>query len=191
MLTSIDNGTWRELRLRLFRFVRSRVHHDHDAEDIVHDALVRGLTKLDDIRDVESLTPWFFQITMNAIRDHYRRQRPEFATELDENIAAEPTPADLRDVSECVASMVHLLEEPYRSAIRRSELDGVPMRVIADELNISVSGVKSRVQRGRVKLKELVSSCCQLELDASGRPLLHDDHECTTPGCSCGRSRVQ
>lgn len=166
MLTSIDNGTWRELRLRLFRFVRSRVHHDHDAEDIVHDALVRGLTKLDDIRDVESLTPWFFQITMNAIRDHYRRQRPEFATELDENIAAEPTPADLRDLADCVASMVYQLDEPYRTAIRRSELDGVPMRVIADELGISISGVKSRVQRGRVKLKELVSSCCQLELDS-------------------------
>jgi RNA polymerase sigma-70 factor (ECF subfamily) len=84
--------------------------------------------------------------------------------------------------------MVHLLDEPYRSAIRRSELEGVPMRVIADELGISVSGVKSRVQRGRAKLKELVFSCCTLEVDASGRPLLSEDHTCTTPDCGCGRA---
>lgn len=188
MLVSIDNGTWRELRSRLFRFVRSRVHHDQTAEDIVHDALVKGLTRLDQIHDVESLTPWFFQITMNAIRDHYRKRTVEVTSDHDVDVAEEPTSDEVRNVAACVASMVHLLDEPYRSAIQRSELEGVPMRVIADELGISVSGVKSRVQRGRAKLKELVSSCCALEVDASGRPLLTEDHGCAEPDCGCGRA---
>ncbi len=176
MLTAVDHGTWRELRSRLFRFVRSRVHHDHDAEDIVHDALVKGLTKLDQIRDVESLTPWFFQITMNAIRDHHRKHKIEVTSDHEIDIADEPTSTEVRDIADCVASMVHQLDEPYRTAIIRSELEGVPMRVIADELGVSVSGIKSRVQRGRVKLRELVSSCCTLEAD---------EHVCATPDCGC------
>ncbi len=183
--TVVDEGTWRELRLRLFRFVRSRVHHDQDAEDIVHDALVKGLTRLNDIRDVDSLTPWFFQITMNAIRDHYRRRRPEYASEIDGEIQAEPSSTEVRDMATCVASMAQQLEEPYRSAIKRSELDGVPMREIACELGISLSGVKSRVQRGRTKLKDLVSSCCQLEVDSTGATSIADDHQCSSPECTC------
>lgn len=179
---------WREYRSRLYRFVRSRVRDDHAAEDIVHDVFVKALAKRDTLRDQDAMLPWLFQIAMNAIRDNGRRQRPDRVTdneELFDDVAAEPTPQDMQDLASCLMAMIEHLDEPYRSAVKRSEIDGVQMRIIAEELGISLSGVKSRVQRGRAKLRDLMTSCCQLEVDEHGAPTMPEDHVCTTPSCTC------
>lgn len=179
---------WREYRSRLYRFVRSRVRDDHAAEDIVHDVFVKALAKRDTLRDQDAMLPWLFQIAMNAIRDNGRRQRPDRVTDNEEffdDVPVEPTPEDMQDLASCLMAMIEHLDEPYRSAVKRSEIDGVQMRIIADELGISLSGVKSRVQRGRAKLRDLMTSCCQLEVDEHGNTSMPDDHVCTTPGCTC------
>ncbi|HCH25404.1 MAG TPA: RNA polymerase sigma factor SigZ, partial [Oceanospirillaceae bacterium] len=46
---------------------------------------------------------------------------------------------------------------------------------LAQELGISYSGLKSRVQRARVDLRQLFESCCSLELDAQGQIMDYDD----------------
>ncbi|MBP6510411.1 MAG: sigma-70 family RNA polymerase sigma factor [Candidatus Kapabacteria bacterium] len=174
---------WQEYRTRLVRFVRSKVHNDVIAEDIVHDALVKAWTKRSTLRDESMLLPWLFQITMNAVRDHHRVRHHDVLSDIDP--VDQPTSEDLHHIAVCLTSMIATLEEPYRSAVHRSEIDGVPMRVIADELNISLSGVKSRVQRGKAKLKEQVMACCQFEVNRRGQITNGDEHHCTNPDCGC------
>lgn len=179
--------TWQEYRTRLVRFVRSKVHNDVVAEDIVHDALVKAWTKRSTLHDESALLPWLFQITMNAVRDHHRvRHHDVVVSDIDPE--DQPTPEDLHHIAVCLTSMISTLEEPYRSAVHRSEIDGIPMRVIADELNISLSGVKSRVQRGKSKLKDLVLACCQFEVNTRGQITNSDEHQCTNPECGCTAS---
>jgi RNA polymerase sigma-70 factor (ECF subfamily) len=174
---------WREYRTRLVRFVRSKVHDDVAAEDIVHDALVKAWTKRSSLQSEEALLPWLFQITMNAVRDHHRVRHHDVVSDLDPEDKTNSD--DLQQIAECLTSMIDTLEEPYRSAIRRSEIDGVPMRVIADELNISLSGVKSRVQRGRAKLRDQIMACCQFEVNERGQITNGDEHQCSNPDCGC------
>jgi len=47
-------------------------------------------------------------------------------------------------------------------------------QAIAQELGISVSNMKSRVQRRRQKLKELLQTCCQLQMDAVGNVIEYE-----------------
>ena len=47
-------------------------------------------------------------------------------------------------------------------------------RDAADMLGISVSGMKSRVQRGRRQIQEMLQACCDIALDARGRVLSYD-----------------
>ena len=49
-----------------------------------------------------------------------------------------------------------------------SEIDGVPLKRIAETQAIALSGAKSRVQRGRRKLEETLRDCCTLEFSRDG-----------------------
>jgi RNA polymerase sigma-70 factor (ECF subfamily) len=66
---------------------------------------------------------------------------------------------------------VQLLPPSYREALTLVEFDGVPQVEVASRLGISVSGMKSRVQRGRHRLASLLGECCALTLDARGLPM--------------------
>jgi RNA polymerase sigma-70 factor (ECF subfamily) len=59
----------------------------------------------------------------------------------------------------------------YRETLILSELDGLPHAAIAQRLGLSVSAVKSRVQRGREHLRQLLERCCEIALDARGAPM--------------------
>jgi RNA polymerase sigma-70 factor, ECF subfamily len=61
--------------------------------------------------------------------------------------------------------MIEALPESYRHAIRLTELRGVAQSEAAKQTGLSVSGMKTRVQRGRRKLKTMLLQCCEIELD--------------------------
>jgi hypothetical protein len=58
---------------------------------------------------------------------------------------------------------------PYREAVTLVVLEGMTMREAAEAMAISVSGMKSRVQRGRAQLRELLEACCAIAVDARGK----------------------
>jgi RNA polymerase sigma-70 factor (ECF subfamily) len=75
------------------------------------------------------------------------------------------------------------LPSPYREAVTLIDLEGIPQKEAALRAGLSLSGMKSRVQRGRQALEQLVHDCCHIELDATGRVM---DYELR--GQSCGSS---
>lgn len=64
--------------------------------------------------------------------------------------------------------MIDNLPEPYREAVVLTELEGLTQKELAGRLGISLSGAKSRVQRGRQQLKEMLFDCCRFEFDRRG-----------------------
>jgi RNA polymerase sigma-70 factor (ECF subfamily) len=73
-----------------------------------------------------------------------------------------------------IAVFVAALPSPYREAITLTELQGMSQKDAADMLGISLSGMKSRVQRGRQQIREMLQACCEIALDARGRVLSYD-----------------
>ena len=65
--------------------------------------------------------------------------------------------------------MVESLPDDYRQALLLTEYEGLTQRELAERLGLSVSGAKSRVQRAREKLKEMLLDCCHFEFDRLGR----------------------
>ena len=65
--------------------------------------------------------------------------------------------------------MVRRLPAKYRKAIDLVEFQGLAQDDAAVRLGISLSGAKSRVQRARVKLKDMLQACCSFEFDGRGR----------------------
>ena len=73
------------------------------------------------------------------------------------------------DLGDCVALFVARLPSPYREAITLTELEGLTQKDAAEMLGISVSGMKSRVQRGREKIRDMFDECCRISVDCRGR----------------------
>jgi RNA polymerase sigma-70 factor (ECF subfamily) len=72
-------------------------------------------------------------------------------------------------LAQCIQPFLARLPTDYADALRWVDLEGMTQAEAAQRAGISVSGMKSRVQRGRAKLQELLEVCCRFELDCRGR----------------------
>lgn len=170
---------WDVYRREVHRFVRSRVEDHAAAEDIAQEALAKAIAELSRLRDGDKLRPWLYRITRNAIADHYRSQRP--SAPLPEETGEEPHEQDPgRSLACCLPSFVERLPEGYRRAVELSAFEALTQKEAAERLGLSVSGVKSRVQRARKMLAAMLRECCHLELDGRGGLV---GYEPKRPGC--------
>lgn len=65
--------------------------------------------------------------------------------------------------------MIRSLPDGYREAVQLAEIEEQTQQDVADRLGLSLSGAKSRIQRGRAMLKDVLEACCSFELDGRGR----------------------
>ena len=162
----------------------SRVSDEQVALDPLQEAFLRIHAKLDTVQDQQRLESWVFQIARNLVVDYYR-SNPNSTIPLDTSAGAVSTDSGNlnEEVLGWIPAAVKRLPENYREAVRLYELEGMTHPQIADRLGISLSGAKSRVQRGRRKLKEMLYDCCSFELDRYGNVL---DYEPGGGGSCCG-----
>ena len=180
---------WREFHDRLFGFINRRVPSRETAEDILQDVMLRIHRHADDLERADALGGWIHEIARNAIADHYRRanvrrERPA-GIEIAAVTAAEPeAESDVRsELSACVAPLLERVPATYREALRLTEIEGLTQTAAAERLGISHSGMKSRVQRGRARLKRVLTDCCEIERDRRGGLSAYRPR---TGACGCG-----
>lgn len=166
-------AVWREFHKRLHAFISGRVQSASEADDIVQEVFVRIHKNIAKIQNEDRMAAWIFQITRNAITDQYRARsgaeslEPDFEPPMPQNDGSNLR--ELAELSGCIEPMLGALPDRYRDALKLTDLGGMGQREAAERSHISVSGMKSRVQRGRLQLKELILQCCQVELNHQGR----------------------
>src|SRR5215475_14595344 len=170
-MESLDQ-IWRDYRSELLGFIRRRVGAADLAEDILQDVFVKAHLRLDTLADADRIQSWLYQIARNTIIDYYRTGKSseplpdEMAERLEHN-----NDEEWRELGKCVLPMIETLPEGYREALLLSEIDGLPLREVAKRLNLSLPGAKSRVQRGRERLKRAFLDCCHFKFDCQGVPI--------------------
>jgi RNA polymerase sigma-70 factor (ECF subfamily) len=159
-----------------------------DVDDILQEVFLRIHRRVASLSHAERLVAWLFEVTRNAVADFYRsaaRQRELPAGAAVEEASGEEAERLRAELSRCLGPMVQRLPPHYREAIVLVELEGLTQRAAAERLGISLSGAKSRVQRGREKLRLLLEDCCRIQLDASGGIAGYEARS----GASCGAER--
>jgi RNA polymerase sigma-70 factor, ECF subfamily len=191
-------GAWRELHDQLLGFIARRVRTREDAEDILQEVMLRIHRSSGELERVERVTGWIYRIASNAIVDHYRRPARrevsggwqldvEAPADSPPAAVAEPDTAELRgELARCVSPLLERLPESYRQALVLTEVEGLAQVDAATRLGLSVSGMKTRVQRGRALLRDVLLDCCHVELDRRGGVTAY---RAKRGPCSCGRER--
>jgi RNA polymerase sigma factor (sigma-70 family) len=145
-------------------FLESRVKSRALAEDILQDAFVRGVNKLDTLRSDESAIAWFYRVLRNAIIDQRRRlgaaerKLAAFGQEVEDRL--EPDIEMRGAICQCVGALAATLKADYAEALRTVEVEGVAVKDYAERAGISASNAGVRVFRAREALRKQVARSC-------------------------------
>jgi RNA polymerase sigma-70 factor (ECF subfamily) len=166
-MAALISDLWQEHRSRLRGYIAKRVRESDAVDDILQEVFLKASENLHSLKSRGSIAAWLYRIAANAIVDHYRSRRPW--EELPVDIAAPESERDyVVELAACLQPLIADMPEPYRTALVLSEIEGLPQREVAKRLTISLSGAKSRVQRGREKLRQRLLDCCDIETGRSG-----------------------
>lgn len=190
---------WKLFSNKLLSFLLDRVSDQQVAEDLLQETFIQIHKNLSNLEDEQKITAWILQITRNLLIDHHRidhhRTKEMSASQLSDRDVYDFAPEnDNYNINELVMGwlpmIIDQLPDNNRKAVRLYELNAVPPQEIADILNISLSGAKSRIKRGREKLKTIIFQCCSFEQDQHGnviRFVRHSSeacHDCSScEGC--------
>jgi RNA polymerase sigma-70 factor (ECF subfamily) len=163
---------WSQLYTQLHRFVSARVRSASDANDLVQVILERAMSKAPEV-EVDNIAGWLFGIARNAVVDHYRAQARAFQRAADALEASAVPPAETdeerRSVIACMEPLLDTMNRADSQLLRWADMEGRPLQSIADELGISLTATKSRVQRARKAFVKTTRECCAITRDARGR----------------------
>ena len=155
----VDNHT------RFLAFLERRVGSRDVAEDILQEAFVRSLDRVDTIRKADSAVAWFYRVLRNAITDHFRRQevRDRALNQVSAEAGEEAATADEEleaVVCACVMDLVDTLKPEYAAAVRKVDLEGMSVRGFAEESGITPSNAGVRLHRAREALRRQLARAC-------------------------------
>lgn len=183
---------WRDLHDPLLGFITRRVG-SADAEDVLQDVMLRIHRHEDELDHLERVTGWVYRVTTNAITDYYRksvhREHPA-GTDVQPIVvdhaalSAVPEPKDPQEeLAICLQPMLDRLPDKYRQVILLTEYQGMTQTAAAAVLGMSVSGTKTRMQRARRHLKQVLTDCCHIELDRRNTVTGFHPNQGSCPGC--------
>ncbi len=161
---------WEQFNQRILGYIQRRVADPDDAEDLMQEVFVKVHTRIDQLQQEDRVLPWLYQIARNTVIDYYRSRKPsaslseELVDDSSEVEEAEP----IQVLADGLQDMIYQLEVKYQQPLILSEIQGMKQSEVAEELGLSLSGAKSRIQRGRQKLRQLLLDCCHFEFDRRG-----------------------
>jgi RNA polymerase sigma-70 factor (ECF subfamily) len=180
------SNPWNDITPSLRRFIHRHVRSAQSAEDIFQEAILRLEAHRDRLPAPELRLPWALRIARNLVIDQRRAAKLRQHGSLDVDVPLFESAADRnsqKELAHCLAAMIERLPDLYRLPLRLADMEGIDQHIIARQLNLSPSGLRSRVQRGRSLLRHMILGCCEIEQSPRGdivdyRPRPHCRQAC-------------
>jgi RNA polymerase sigma-70 factor, ECF subfamily len=155
---------------RLYRIARAVMNDDSEAEDVVQESYVRGLTALASFRGDSSLTTWLSRIVLNEAMGRLRRRRPTVDVDAFEDRQArqgdiipfpltsrEPDPERAiaqRQIKALLESAIDELPDSFRTVLMARAVEGMSIEETAELFDLKPETVKTRLHRARQLLRD-------------------------------------
>lgn len=152
---------------RMYAVALRMCQNREDAQDCLQEAMIRIYKALPTFKGESSFSTWAYRITMNTCLDDLRRKKNKGASSLDALLDLGWSPADEENTPERklnqnetrreISRAIQSLPEDMRAAIILRDIHGFSYEEIASMLSINIGTIKSRISRGREKLREILS----------------------------------
>jgi RNA polymerase sigma-70 factor, ECF subfamily len=167
------NKIWLKFSHPVKDFIRNQTHNTDVTDDILQEVFIKIHQNLHLLRDEERVAGWVFQIARNTILNYFRTQKKGLENQVLHHQETE-NESHFKDnnLNEMVGIWLEEfkkdLDPKYQEALQLVDIEGITQVELAYRLGISVSGAKSRVQRGREQLKQKLIDCCPVKTDQYG-----------------------
>lgn len=164
----------KDLLEALKKFIRPHARNIHDTEDILQDVLMKILKNGENV-SAAGFFSWLQKTCHTTTIDYYRKNKfSSYVLEAEKvkaHISEESTNEALESLSKCVRPILKNLSPDDYQIISAVELDGASQKELAKKNGINYSALKSKIQRARLKLKNEILDCCQVEFDKRNGPI--------------------
>ena len=157
---------------RIYAITLRMMGNREDAQDCAQEAMVRIYRAMGSFKGQSALATWIYRITMNTCLDELRRRKARKVTSLDSLVDNGWSPTDTGDTPEehglrvekqnALNQAIQSLPDDMRAAIILRDVKGYSYDEIASILDANVGTIKSRISRGREKLREILSQQSEL-----------------------------
>lgn len=157
---------------RIYAIALRMMGNREDAQDCAQEAMVRIYRAMGSFKGQSALATWIYRITMNTCLDELRRRKARKVTSLDSLVDNGWSPTDTGDTPEehglrvekqnALNRAIQSLPDDMRAAIILRDVKGYSYDEIASILGANVGTIKSRISRGREKLREILSKQSEL-----------------------------
>jgi RNA polymerase sigma-70 factor, ECF subfamily len=173
---------WLQFHDRLLAFIMKSISDKAIAEDILQEVFVKIHHKLNTLDDSTKLQPWIYQIARNQVADHFRsiKKGKEGSLTGIENIEVTESNEVIEEAVQDVINFMDAMPPEHCDPLCAIEIDGLSVKQYAEREGISYAAAKSRVQRSRKMLKEMMMNCCDYQFDKYGKVIS------ITPKICCG-----
>lgn len=149
-------------------FLRRRVQDDVIVQDLLQQSFVKAIQQHHSLNNEESAVAWFYRILRNTLIDYYRSKASENTRRNDflkqARVIVDDHVPSLDEVKatvcSCLDGVISALRPGYAGLIRRVDLTGEPLTVVAQDLQITLNNATVRLHRARQALRESLETSC-------------------------------
>lgn len=183
----MDNpNTWKNLSDKLYKFIHRKIKDKEIAKDILQDVLLKILEKKNTMKNSDNYEGWIFQVTRNLLIDYFRKNNRSIDFSLLHNNESNSNLPDIYErFTASLNEFIKDLPPKYKEPLILSDIQGLNQKIIAEKLNLTISGTKSRIQRARKLLKANFWECSSFEFDSYGKVI---DFHPKGNSCICSMS---
>lgn len=171
---------WADFHQELRKFILNKTKNPADTDDILQDVFIKIIRNIGKVTQAENLRLYLYGIVRNTINDYFRNKSQELnGYEISEGITEEESQSLNSTIADCcIKPFIDELPVKYREALLLTEFQNISQKKLSEKLNISYSGAKSRVQRGKEMLKGLILNCCSYQSDIYGNLIDPEYKDC-------------
>jgi RNA polymerase sigma-70 factor (ECF subfamily) len=160
---------WKSHEAELRGFLIRRAGDEHLADDLLQEVFLKAVRQGLGFCDVVDSRAWLFRVARNAMIDHARLAKPQVP--LPEDLAQEDEVelAPVDRLSECLCRVLAEIPPDDAEILRRCDLEGMKQKDFAESAGLTLSAAKSRLLRARARMREVMTSNCQVSFDEQGR----------------------
>jgi RNA polymerase sigma-70 factor (ECF subfamily) len=151
-------------RRHFLSFLRKRLHHADDAEELLQAAFLKALEKGGEIRDQEKIAAWFYRMLRNSVIDYYRKagritqELTGIPVDLEQHAIAASEPQN--EICYCIHPLLENIKPEYREALNTIDLAGGSIRDLAKRAGITEGNAAVRVHRAREAMRKQIHLAC-------------------------------
>jgi RNA polymerase sigma-70 factor (ECF subfamily) len=152
-------------------YLRHQLADEHGAEDLLQEVFVKAMRQGEGFCSLNNPRAWLFQVARNALIDRARLAKAQVPLDevADSMVApAEETLAPVDALAGCVGRVLGELAAEDAAIVRACDLEGLTVREFAERHGLSLSAAKSRLLRARQRLRDRLTSACQVRFGDDG-----------------------